>query len=538
MPIQRYGPEHIQFDPNLPPGNPPRDAGIFPASFRLSSEAFDFNGLPEQQDSFFHSESMIFHGPTAGLWRQLIARLMPPQHMVQIGAYRLTLEQAQSRILHDVSFRDVNRAYRYARTADYNIPEEQSVAFREMLTESICTADAINLITRSVSCPDLFCEAWAHSSLPPPPFYTEMILVGEIRELLAGTLDKKHRAFLIGLLCQGLKTLAYSNRMFDNKFALIIHGHYFRRAVMSEGTLTIDLGTAAPGLGEVGAVPEDEILDMDLYEFLLYGTGVEEDPMAVYHELRPDSDFEHGAGLALSSFLQLAGQTWIDNTRGIDAGPLHLVGGGRYARIHDFSVESLARAASSARAFMEGLPDNRNNDTTDGNDEHGPYGLHGNEVGHEDGYDEYSDEHEDRDREVAHGNGASGNDGDIAETKRVQDESSAGPDLEAVPSLPASHSTSYEPTDNSFPSIASNASTRDVRVSPNQKPFPAADTSKGDFMRDTLQKIVEETPEEKQLRSLHRPGEEGFTKAQQVQLRSWGKALRDAGLDLNEAFPL
>jgi hypothetical protein len=457
MPIQRYGPEHIQFDPNLPPGNPPRNAGIFPASFRLSSEAFDFNGLPEQQDSFFHPQSMIFHGPTVERWRQLIARLMPPQHMVQIGAYRLTLEQAQSRILHDVSFRDVNRAYRHARTADYNIPEEQSAAFREMLTESICTADAINLITRSVSCPDLFCEAWAHSSLPPPPFYTEMILVGEIKELLAGPLDKKHRAFLIGLLCQGLKTLAYSNRMFDNKFALIIHGHHFRRAVMSEGTLTIDLGTAAPGLDEVGGVPAKEIVEMDLYEFLLYGSGVEEDPMAVYHELRPDSDFDHGAGLALSSFLQQAGQTWIDNTRGIDAGPLHLVAGGRYARIHGFNVESLARAASRVRASMEGRPDNLNNDTTGGNDEHGPYGLHESEDGHEDDYDDYFDEHEDRDKEAAHGNGASGNEGYIAETKRVQDQSSAGPDLEAVPSLTASHSTSYKPTANSYPSIARNA---------------------------------------------------------------------------------
>lgn len=534
MPIQRYGPEHIQFDTNLPPGNPLRDAGVFPASFRLSSEAFHFNGLPEQQDSFFHPQSMIFHGPTVERWRQLIARLMPPQHMVQIGAGGLTLEQAQSRILHDVSFRDVNRAYRHARTADYNIPEEQSAAFREMLTESICTADAINLITRSVSCPDLFCEAWAHSSLPPPPFYTEMILVGEIKELLAGPLDKKHRAFLIGLLCQGLKTLAYSNRMFDNKFALVIHGHYFRRAIMSEGTLTIDLWTAAPGLAQVGGVPEHDIVEMDLYEFLLYGTGVNEDPVAVYHQLRPGSDFEHGAGLALSSFLQQAGQTWIDNTRGIDTGPLHLVGGGRYARIHGFNVESLARAASRARAFMEGLPDNLNNDTTDGNDEHGPYGLHETE----DGYDEYFDEHEDRDREFAHGNGASGNVSNIAKTKLVQDGSRAVPGIRSVPSLTAPQSTSSGLPANSVPSAASIASTRNDCVSLNEDPFPTPENSKGDFMRDALQKIVDEIPEEKQLRSLHRPGEQGFTKAQQVQLRSWGKALRDAGLDLDEAFPL
>lgn len=283
MPIPRYGEDEIRFDPDLPPGNPlvvPDQA--FPTEFRLHSATFNFSterGFPE----FFQEEAMLEHGDTVGLWEILLLDLIPFRHMVQLQVQK-TLSQALRNTLHDeVTFTEVNSAYRTSRNPVFNLDPEQSAALLDISQHSIRTAEALNLITRSASTPDFHLIATACNTLEAlaRPLHREMIMVMELKQLLAFIAGLKHRAFLIGLSCQCLRYLAYANRIFGTKFAMAIYGHFYRRCIMLEG------GILLMDLGPVGAhLDQGVAIDMTLYELLLYGTGAEADPMAVYHELR------------------------------------------------------------------------------------------------------------------------------------------------------------------------------------------------------------------------------------------------------------
>jgi hypothetical protein len=192
----------------------------------------------------------------------------------------------------------------------------------------------------------------------------------------------------------------------------------------------------------------------------------------------------------LSSFLELVGQTWINNHLGIKL-PLELGGDGhnKYARVQNFALESLARAASDVRLHMEEQQEDEQRRPDAGREEanvdvdterHEPKKAH---------HDVLSDpEH-------------------ITYGKEVQTEVDAiPPSIEAVPTLEA--------------------------------------MSNGDFMRDQLLKIVDQKNEslsslqcEKTSQHSEEKKPSPYTPEQIAFLRAIGKEMRDAGVSLDEIYP-
>lgn len=283
MPITRHV-DRIHFDPGLPPGNPlwNRDMHALPTIFRLASQTFDL-GDEDVTTYFFDPERMRYHETALDAWNMFLSDLMPKNHMVQVSTIGTTLDQINSTTLHDaVTFREVNTAYREARIPSYNLlTEQQSAAVANMAHESINTAQALNMITRSARTPDFKAMAHSWSVGPEAQHALELLLVGELKQrfdLLVMTL--KIRGLLVGTLCQGLRYLAYSKRIYDTRFALIIHGHDFRRCFVTEDdVLWIDIGRLGPD-------EENDVIDMTISDLLVCGLNPGANPTALYHELR------------------------------------------------------------------------------------------------------------------------------------------------------------------------------------------------------------------------------------------------------------
>jgi len=226
---------------------------------------------------------MQYHGTALGAWNRLLSNLMPTDHMVELSSIETTLDQIATNTLHDaVTFREVNAAYREARIPSYNLlTEQQSAAVANMAHESINTAQALNMITRSARTPDFTAMAPSWSVGPEPQHAFELLLVGELKQrfdLLVMTL--KIKGLLVGTLCQGLRYLAYSKRIYDTRFALIIHGHGFRRCFVTENdVLWIDIGRLGPD-------EENDVIDMTISDLLVCGLNPGANPAALYHELR------------------------------------------------------------------------------------------------------------------------------------------------------------------------------------------------------------------------------------------------------------
>lgn len=286
MPITRHV-DNIHFDPGLPPGNPLLDENThaFPTIFRLASQTFDFGSqaFGRRGRYFFEPQMMQYHGTALGAWNRLLSNLMPTDHMVELSSIETTLDQIATNTLHDaVTFREVNAAYREARIPSYNLlTEQQSAAVANMAHESINTAQALNMITRSARTPDFTAMAPSWSVGPEPQHAFELLLVGELKQrfdLLVMTL--KIKGLLVGTLCQGLRYLAYSKRIYDTRFALIIHGHGFRRCFVTENdVLWIDIGRLGPD-------EENDVIDMTISDLLVCGLNPGANPAALYHELR------------------------------------------------------------------------------------------------------------------------------------------------------------------------------------------------------------------------------------------------------------
>lgn len=206
---------------------------------------------------------------------------------------------------------------------------------------------------------------------------------------------------------------------------------------------------------------------------------------------RPDSTFtDGGAGHALSSFLELVGETWINNHLGIKL-PLELGGDGhnKYARVQNFTLKSLARAACDVRLHMEEQQEDEQ--------------RRPDAIGTEENVDADTEGHAPK---KAH-NDALNDPEHITHGREVQTEVVAiPPSIEAVPTAEA--------------------------------------MSNSDFMRDQLMKIVDQKNET--LSSLHceKPSQYSeekkpspFTPEQISWLRAVGKEMRDAGASLDEIYP-
>jgi hypothetical protein len=193
----------------------------------------------------------------------------------------------------------------------------------------------------------------------------------------------------------------------------------------------------------------------------------------------------------LSSFLELVGQTWINNHLGIKL-PLELGGDGhnKYARVQDFTLESLARAASDVRLNME-------------------------------------EQQEDEPRGPDAG----------------WEEENVDVDMEGHATKKAHHDVLSDPEHITY---GREVQTEVIAVPPSIEAVPTVEAmmSNGDFMRDQLMKIVDQKNES--LSSLHcektsqhseQKKPSPYTPEQRAFLRAIGKEMRNAGASLDEIFP-
>jgi hypothetical protein len=192
----------------------------------------------------------------------------------------------------------------------------------------------------------------------------------------------------------------------------------------------------------------------------------------------------------LSSFSELVGRTWINNHLGIKL-PLELGGDGhnKYARVQNFTLESLARAASDVRLYMEGQQED---------------GQRGPDAGwEEENVDVDTEGHEPK---KAHHDM-------LNDPEHITYGREAQTEVDSIP-----------------PSIEADSTAKAM--------------SNDDLMRDQLMKIVDQKNES--LSSLHcektsQHSEEKkpspYTPEQRAFLRAIGKEVRNAGASLDEIFP-
>ena len=155
---------------------------------------------------------------------------------------------------------------------------------------------------------------------------------------------------MIAALCQALKYLVYGNEMFGSTFGFLAFGRFFRRALIVDGDLYVDIG---PVDGQIASV----VLDMSLYDLILYGIGVDAQPMDFGQELRPDSTPTDGAaGWAFVAFLQAMGQSRVREAAGGLQGMPSFADmelGGTFARVADFSLELLGRTVAQVYLYCQ-----------------------------------------------------------------------------------------------------------------------------------------------------------------------------------------
>lgn len=236
---------------------------------------------------------------------------------------------------------------------------------------------------------------------------------------------------------------------------------------------------------------------------------------------RPDSTFDdQGAGSTLSSFLRLAGQTWIDDTRGIEQTPLVLTGR-RYARVQNFSVETLAVAASSVRVYMQEQLEEDGEPKRNGADERkmGKTAMTKDTT--------KTEESEKGTKKKLPAKVPKKKTPAKIQKKKLQGDcivTAEEPDDDRLDLVPVGDVTSRH-HDSPDTGAGHNEPTDDAKQ---------LALSNGDLMREQLMNIVEKKNES--LTSLYRPDGPGFTKAQQAHLRALGKAAREGGLDMWKEF--
>lgn len=345
---------YVVFDPQLAPSNPPCGTP-YPSEFKTIANGFMFESADFY--NFFDVQHDV-HLCIAG-WRHIFDSFIPQGRMVAIATTTPTFDSygmSSHRTLYARDYADVNREFSEAR--DQVAPPRSDDDRSDLDNLSLYTIDtnaALNQIRRSARHASFLCHALIggrDTSLHPDGRIRQIILLfGEVKQLLPENLEFKNRMWFIATLCQALKYLAYGNEMFGSTFGFLAIGRFFRRALIVDGDLYVDIG---PVNGQIASV----VLDMSLYDLILYGIGVDAQPMDFGQEMRPDSTPTDGAaGWAFVAFLQAMGQSWVREAAGGLQGMPSFADmelGGTFARVADFSLELLGRTVAQVYLYCQG----------------------------------------------------------------------------------------------------------------------------------------------------------------------------------------
>lgn len=331
----------------------------YPLDFKtVTNDGFDFRSPDSDCDLF---DLQHDHASCIAIYRQLLNAFIPMRRMVAVSAITHTFD-AMSRMSPDTlyarEYEDVNRAYGEARDAagaqmnDDDIPDLDDLSLWSMDTNA-----ALDQIIRSARGADLKCHAWIGRLDDPGcrPLRRVILLLASIKQSIPTDLERsKHRIWVIACLCQALKYLAYGNEMFGSTFGFLAFGPAFRRALIVDGDLYVDIGPV------VGGQVVSVVQDMSLSDLILYGTRENQQPTDYGQRLRPGSTPVDGAaGYALVAFLQAMGQSWLCEASGGIEGMRPTFAdmelGGTFARVAGFSIDLLGRTLSEVyRHLREG----------------------------------------------------------------------------------------------------------------------------------------------------------------------------------------
>ncbi|KAH8088449.1 hypothetical protein HD553DRAFT_306467 [Filobasidium floriforme] len=350
---------YVVFDPQLAPSNPL--AGTpYPSEFKtvaneLMYESADplYNFFQRQQD----------HQYCVDGWRGLIGGFLPQGRMVAVAATTPTFNSLATPGLSELyarDYADVNREFDEARDqVGPQMSDDNRSDLDDLSLWAINTNAVLDQIRRSARHADFLCHALIGGRdaalYPDRRFLRIVLLLGEIKQFLPENLEFKNRMWMIAALCQALKYLAYGNEMFGSTFGFLAFGRFFRRALIVDGDLYVDIG---PVNGQIASV----VRDMSLYDLILYGTGADAQPMNLGQELRPDSTpIDGAAGYALVAFLQAMGQSWVrEAAGGIQGMPsfADMELGGAFARVADFSLEMLGGTVAQVYLYCRDHEEN------------------------------------------------------------------------------------------------------------------------------------------------------------------------------------
>lgn len=337
----------VFFDPGLPPGNPGYNMP-FPFEFRPSAGEYMFEADPLR--NLFSPTVLRSQTRTVEAWRDIFSRFAPINRMISSRAGDF-LSEMEPDFLYVRRYQDVNSAYNASLGEDGPpFSADNQSDLDQLSLRSVETEEVLHQIRRAARQPDLYCHAFARNTPGDAGIITLIALMfAEIKQLREGHDLFKHRVWVIAALCQSLRYNAYGYEMFGSTLGFLAIGQYFRRSVILDGTLYVDIGPVVDGDNPL------LIEDMSLYNLLLYGMGEDEDPRNVAQELRPEATITDGAaGEAFYAYIKAMGQTWIQETRRQPTPTFEEMGlGGRFARVEDFSLEALGRACAEVFSHLQ-----------------------------------------------------------------------------------------------------------------------------------------------------------------------------------------
>lgn len=344
---------YVVFDPQLAPSNPPYGTP-YPLKFKTVANGFMYASADRSYNFF---EEQDDHQCCVDGWRGIFDNFIPQGRMVAVATTTSTFNHTATRrnTLHARNYEDVNRDFDEARDqVGPEMTDDNRSDLDDLSLWAINTTAVLDQIRRSARHADFSCLALlgGHDAAlyPDRRILRVVLLFGEIKQFLPENLDFKNRMWMIAALCQALKYLAYGNEMFGSTFGFLAFGRFFRRALIVDGDLYVDIG---PVNGQIASV----VRDMSLYDLILYGTGADAQPMNLGQELRPDSTpIDGAAGYALVAFLQAMGQSWVrEAAGGIQGMPsfADMELGGTFARVADFSLELLGRTVAQVYVYCQ-----------------------------------------------------------------------------------------------------------------------------------------------------------------------------------------